>query len=70
MLERLSKGFTTTYDIEFYLHELKESSRFIKFGDILDAHHESLNWRRVSEFELFHPDVVQKHRSYFNMNWR
>ncbi|GAA5444529.1 hypothetical protein Misp06_02716 [Microbulbifer sp. NBRC 101763] len=53
MLERLQNGNTTKYDIEFYLHELKESAQFRKTGELMPAHERALKWRNVESLDLF-----------------
>ncbi len=70
MLERLRAGNRTLQDIEFYLHELKESAVFRRTGDLLGAHLEALQWRGVTEKSLFHPEVIQQNPQLFNESWR
>jgi hypothetical protein len=65
MLERLRSGATSSQDIEFYMHELKESALFRASGDLQNAHVEALKWRDIglsskeSQPMLFHPEVLQ-----------
>jgi hypothetical protein len=70
MLERLRSGLTTQQDIEFYLHELKESAVFRQTGDLARAHQEALRFRGVTSRSLFHRDVVEKYPEFFNSSWR
>jgi hypothetical protein len=70
MLERLRSGHATPQDIEFYLHELKESAIFRRTGDLRHAHDAALRWRGVSEQMLFHREVVDRFPEFFNPSWR
>ncbi|MCL6581746.1 MAG: hypothetical protein K6U08_09070, partial [Firmicutes bacterium] len=70
MLERLRSGRAATQDVEFYLHELKESSSLRRTGDLRKAHQEALGWRGVTEKDLFHPDVIQRYPELFGPGWR
>ena len=70
MLERLRSGHATAQDIEFYLHELKESAIFRRTGDLGRAHGEALRWRGVSERMLFHRDVIEQYPGFFSPAWK
>lgn len=70
MLARLRSGSTTRQDIEFYLHELIEAAKFRRMGDLKKAHQEALQFRGVTERDLFHPDVIRQYPELFPYNWR
>jgi hypothetical protein len=70
MLDRLRSGQATKQDIEFYMHELKESAVFRRTGDLRGAHQNALDFRRVTERDLFHPEVIQQNPQIFNESWR
>lgn len=70
MLARLRAGNTTRQDIEFYLHELIESSIFQRTGDLKKAHKRALKLRGVTERDLFHSDVIRQYSELFPYNWR
>ena len=71
MIQRLRSGMTSTQDINFYMHELKEST-FMRMGlEPRAAHLETLNWQKIPyapgyESELYHPDVIRQFSEYFN----
>ena len=69
MLKRLQSGMTSPRDIEFYMHELKESARFRATGSLMDAHNAALQWRGVTSKDLFHPDVISKYPEIFGKGW-
>jgi RHS repeat-associated protein len=69
MLERLRSGSATPQDIEFYLHELKESARFRATGDLMSSHNSALEWRGVTSKDLFHPDVIRANPDIFPTGW-
>ncbi len=69
MLERLRSGATSSQDIEFYMHELKESARFRATGNLMDAHNSAIQWRGVTSKDLFHPDVISAHPEIFGSGW-
>jgi hypothetical protein len=70
MLERLRQGNLERQDVEFYMHELKESATFRTTGDLGAAHQRALQWRGATERDLFHPDVIKQHPELFNSSWR
>ncbi len=70
MLARLRAGNTTRQDIEFYLHELIESANLRRTADLKKAHEAALKFRRVTERDLFHSDVIRKYPELFPYSWR
>jgi RHS repeat-associated protein len=71
MLERLRSGNTTSQDINFYMHELKESAIMNKGVGARDAHLQTLEWQGIRyepgyESQLYHPDVIRQFSEYFN----
>ncbi len=70
MLDRLRSGATTSQDIEFYMHELKESARFRATGNLLDSHNAALQWRGVTSQNLFHPEVIRANPEVFPPSWQ
>jgi hypothetical protein len=70
MLDRLRSGATSSQDIEFYMHELKESARFRATGNLMDSHNAALQWRGVTSQELFHPEVIRANPSVFPPSWQ
>ena len=70
MVERLRQGMGSKHDIEFYMHELKESAILKRTNDLRKAHQDALKWRNVVEKDLFHPDVINKYPEIFPPTWR
>ena len=70
MLARLRAGNTTKYDLEFYLHELIEAAKLKQTGDLKQAHEQALKLIKVTEKELFHPEVIRQYSGLFPYNWR
>jgi RHS repeat-associated protein len=71
MLERLRLGSTSPQDINFYMHELKESAIMNRGVDARDAHLETLEWQGIPykpgyESQLYHPNVIEQFPEYFN----
>lgn len=71
MLARLRSGQTTTHDINFYMHELKESARMRAGLDYDAAHKATLQWQGIpynaaSPAQLYHPDVIRQFSDTFN----
>jgi RHS repeat-associated protein len=71
MLARLQSGQTTTHDINFYMHELKESARMKAGLDYNAAHKATLEWQGIpynaaSPSQLYHPDVIRQFSTEFN----
>jgi hypothetical protein len=69
MLARLRSGERSAQGVEFYLHELKASAAFRRWGDLSSAHRDALQWRGVTERDLFHIDVIKANPSAFNSSW-
>lgn len=75
MLERLEAAMAsgqrvTGADAIFYTHEAAEATMMGR-GMIYDtAHAASLQKYGVSNFSVYHPDVVRSMPEYFNSNWR
>ncbi|GHU24556.1 hypothetical protein AGMMS50243_27810 [Betaproteobacteria bacterium] len=71
MIRRLRSGQTTTQDINFYMHELKESS-FMRKGLGYDSVHQAaLKWQGIPykagfESQLYHPSVIRANSSEFS----
>ncbi len=70
MLERLRSGNSSLQDIEFYLHELKESAIFRQTGELSSAHKNALQWRSATERDLFHQSIIDANKEIFPIKWR
>jgi hypothetical protein len=71
MLHRLRSGNTTLQDINFYMHELKESAIMNRGVEARDAHLRTLEWQGIPykpsyESQLYHPSVIKQFPEYFN----
>jgi len=71
MLQRLRAGSTSPQDINFYMHELKESAIMNRGVGARDAHLQTLQWQGIPykagyESQLYHPSVIQQFPEYFN----
>lgn len=77
MLERLRAGQTSVQDINFYMHELRESAVMERTGGYgtyegaRAAHLETLQWQNIPyapgyESQLYHPDVIRAFQDMFN----
>jgi RHS repeat-associated protein len=71
MLARLRAGQTAPQDINFYVHELKESARVGAGLDQQAAHEAALQWQGIPyktgyESQLYHPDVIRQFSTEFN----
>ena len=77
MLDRLRAGQTSVQDINFYMHELKESAVMGRTGGYgtydgaRAAHLETLQWQKTPyapgyESQLYHPDVIRMFQDMFN----
>ena len=72
MLNRLNAGQRTSQDMNFYLHELKESAVFSRNGgNYNSAQLETLQWQGISDkavgtAQLYHPEVILKNAGWFN----
>ncbi len=84
MLERLMKGETTKYDLEFLFHETIEAEMCEAARNLPDtpegrnealrmqaeAHRNALERRNVTERDLFHPDVIRSNPDIFGPFFR
>jgi hypothetical protein len=64
MIERLRLGLRTKQDINFYMHELKESALMNRGIGPRDAHLQTLQWQGIPyvrgvERELYAPDALE-----------
>jgi hypothetical protein len=59
----------TGADASFYLHELKESGLMRSGMSYAQAHQAALNFYGVSNFSVYHPDVIKIDPSYWNQGW-
>ncbi|HEX7062333.1 MAG TPA: RHS repeat-associated core domain-containing protein [Woeseiaceae bacterium] len=71
MLQRLRSGSTSPQDVNFYLHELKESSLMKRGLDARDAHLGTLKWQGIPyeagyESQLYAPEVIEQFPELFN----
>jgi hypothetical protein len=76
MLGRLRAGETAVQDINFYMHELKESAAMARTGGYgtygaRAAHLATLQWQGIPyaagyESRLYHPSVIQAFSEMFN----
>ena len=44
--------------------------KFKQTGDLKQAHEQALKFRKVTERDLFHPDVIAQYSELFPYNWR
>jgi hypothetical protein len=63
MIQRLRSGQTTQQDINFYMHELKESAIMNRGVGARDAHLQTLEWQKIPytrgyESQLYAPDAA------------
>jgi hypothetical protein len=71
MIGRLRAGKTSSHDINFYVHELKESALMARGVQSRPAHRETLEWQGILyrpgyENQLYHPSVICRFRENFN----
>ena len=79
MVARLRAGETSTHDITFYMHELKESAIMGRtrsaYSEVYDwqraAHLETLQWQKIPyapgyESQIYHPSVISQFPEQFN----
>jgi hypothetical protein len=76
MVSRLKAGETTAHDINFYMHELKQSSILSRtpgegYDAARSAHLQTLEWQGIEyapgyESQLYHPDVISSFPEHFN----
>ena len=64
-------------DASFYMHELAEShmmkdlTKTMDFESAYDiAHSSALNKYEVSQFSVYHPDVIENNSSQFSLAWK
>ena len=68
--EALNQGNTVSGpDANFYFHELYESTLMDRGLSYDEAHQQALSRYGVSEFALYHPDVIQAFPYLFNSAW-
>ncbi|MFE1574157.1 RHS repeat-associated core domain-containing protein [Comamonas odontotermitis] len=60
----------TGADANFYLHEIAENTGRLKGLGYDEAHAAALNKYGVSNFSIYHPEVIQNFPSEFNNAWR
>ena len=56
-------------DAEFYRHELEESRLMQQGLDYDTAHNAALDKYGVTEFDLYHPDVIKEMPEWFGLAW-
>ena len=71
MIKRLKDGKRSFQDINFYMHELKESSLLSSGLKPRGAHLQTLKWQNILykpgyEKYLYHPSVIDKFPDFFN----
>ncbi|MGN1034515.1 MAG: hypothetical protein ACI4PK_02875 [Oscillospiraceae bacterium] len=65
---KLKKPITGA-DSNFYLRELEEAKLVSKGINYETVHSMALKKYNVSEYDLYHPDVIKKFPSWFNNSW-
>ncbi|WP_112077003.1 hypothetical protein [Herbaspirillum rubrisubalbicans] len=75
MVQRLKDALAsgerlTGADANFYLHEIAEGTAFSRGLGYEAAHTAALEKYGVSNFSLYHPEVIQSFPSEFNSAWR
>lgn len=69
--QALANGDTITgADASFYMHELAETTLMNEGLDYSTAHLQALQKYDVSQFSVYHPDVIQEFSSQFNKLWK
>ena len=71
MIARLKAGETTVQDLNFYQHELHESTLMQQGMDARAAHLQTLESQGIPyepgyESQLYHPDVIRQFPEQFN----
>ncbi len=71
MIARLQAGETTIQDLNFYAHELNESTLMQQGIEARAAHLQTLEWQGIPyepgyESQLYHPDVISQFPEQFN----
>jgi hypothetical protein len=56
-------------DANFYLHETYENALMNQGWGYDDAHQRALSNYGVTEYDLYHPDVIQAYPEHFNDSW-
>ena len=74
MIQRLEKALASGQKLEgadasFYLHEFKEADLMVGGMEYTTAHQAALNFYEVSNFSVYHPDVIKSLSEIFNDNW-
>jgi filamentous hemagglutinin len=75
MMQRLQDAFAagqraTGADANFYLHEASEATMMGRGLSYDAAHAAALEKYGVSNFSLYHPEVIQANPGLFNNAWR
>lgn len=75
MLQRLEKALAngdklTGADASFYLHGVAESTMMAAGMDYKAAHEAAFAKYNVSEFTVYHPEVVEALSQWFNSSWK
>jgi hypothetical protein len=75
MIDRLQQALDNNQKINraeacFYFHELKEAELMERGYSYQEAHNESLQYYNVSNYSLYHPDVILACSEWFNSNYR
>ncbi|MEC4984030.1 MAG: hypothetical protein SAJ37_18905 [Oscillatoria sp. PMC 1068.18] len=74
MLDRLRNALATGEeifgaDLSFYYHELKEAEFMASGLSYYEAHQAALNFYQVSNFSLYHPEIIKTFPERFNQSW-
>ncbi len=74
MIERIKnilkeRGELTGPDAEFYRHEIEETRLMNQGMDYDTAHGAALDKYGVTEFDLYHPDVIESMPEWFGSPW-
>lgn len=74
MIQRLENALASGRKLEgadasFYLHELKEADLMVGGMQYTTAHQAALDFYEVSNFSVYHPDVIKSLSEIFNDNW-
>jgi peptidoglycan hydrolase-like protein with peptidoglycan-binding domain/ribosomal protein L30E len=74
MIMRLEKALQkgqkiTGADANFYLHELKEAELMASGFNQQAAHRAALEFYKVSDFSVYHPEVIKNNSGWFNDEW-
>jgi hypothetical protein len=71
MLERLRRGEATPHDLRFFEHETIEAGLMKHGAGAREAHLQTLEKQGIPyqpgyEAQLYHPDVIEQFKAYFN----